>query len=113
MIEVTIYNFLKSKLDCSVCTERPEVKPKKYVLLERIGGSESNFICSATIDIMSYGGSLYESMELDEKVRKFMSEITALDNVSSCVLNASGNWTNPTTREYRYHSTFIVKYMED
>lgn len=115
MIEVKLYNYLKSKLDSNVtvCLERPETKPDYYVLIERAGGSESDYISSATVDIISKAPTLYTAMELDEKVRNAMRNFVSVDNVSSCTLNAGGNWTDTTTHEYRYHSTFIIRFMED
>ena len=114
MIEVKLYNFLKSRLnDVTVCLERPETKPDYYVLIERTGGMETNYISGATVDIISKAPTLYKAMELDEKVRNAMRDFINVDNVSSCTLNATGNWTDTTTHEYRYHSTFIIKYMED
>jgi hypothetical protein len=114
MIEGKLYNFLKSRLnDAVVCLERPETKPDYYVLIERTGGSETNYISSATVDIISKAPTLYKAMELDEKVRDAMRDFVSVDNVSSCIRNATGNWTDTTTHEYRYHSTFIIKFMED
>lgn len=114
MIEEKLYRFLKTKLDgVTVCLERPETKPEYYVLLQRTGGTEINYISSATIDIISKAPTLYKAMELDEKVRTAMRDFVSVDNVSSCTLNASGNWTDTTTHEYRYHSTFIIRFMED
>ena len=114
-IEVKLYNFLKSKLDSDivVCLERPETKPDYYVLIERTGGNETEHISDATFDIISKAPSLYKAIELDEIVRNAMDEFVGVDNVSSCVYNAGGNWTDTTTHEYRYHSTFLIKYMED
>lgn len=114
MIEEKLYRFLKTKLDgVTVCLERPEAKPEYYVLIERTGGTEINYISSATVDIISKAPTLYKAMELDEKVRDAMRDFVSVDNVSSCKRNATGNWTDTTTHEYRYHSTFIIRFMED
>ncbi|MGO5338051.1 hypothetical protein ACTQZS_14840 [Bilifractor sp. LCP19S3_H10] len=114
MIEVKLYNFLKARLDdVTVCLERPETKPEYYVLIERTGGTETNYISSATVDIISKAPTLYKAMELDEKVRNIMRDFVSVDNVSSCIPNATGNWTDTVTHEYRYHSTFIIRFMED
>lgn len=114
MIEEKLYKFLKTKLaGITVCLERPEAKPEYYVLLQRTGGTELNYISSATIDIISKAPTLYKAMELDEKVRTAIRDFVSIDNISSCTLNASGNWTDTTTHEYRYHSTFIIRFMED
>ena len=82
MIEVKIYNFLKSRLNnVTVCLERPETKPDYYVLIERTGGSEPNYISSATVDIISKAPTLYKAMELDEKVRDAMRDFVSVDYV--------------------------------
>jgi hypothetical protein len=114
MIEVKLYDFLKSRLNNAVvCLERPETKPEYYVLIERAGGTETNYISGATVDIISKAPTLYKAMELDEKVRGAMRDFVNVNNISSCALNSTGNWTDTTTHEYRYHSTFIIRFMED
>lgn len=113
IIEQKLYNFLRSKLSVHVGLERPEKPGKTFVIIERVGGSEGNYISHATFAIKSVAPTLFEAATLDHDVVAAMRDFTDVDNVSGCALNADTNFTDTTTKEYRYQATFLVDYMED
>lgn len=113
IIEKRIYDYLKSKLSVHVGMERPQNPPESYVIIERVGGYESNFVSQATIAIKSIAPTLFRAASLDHDVVTAMRDFATVDNVSSCSLNADTNFTDTTTKEYRYQSTYIIAYMED
>lgn len=113
IIEKKIYDYLKSKLPVHVGMERPQDPPESYVIIERVGGNESNYISQATIAIKSIAPTLFRAASLDHDVVTAMRDFATVDNVSSCSLNADTNFTDTTTKEYRYQSTYIIAYMED
>ena len=113
IIEKKIYDYLKSKLSVHVGMERPQNPPESYVIIERVGGNESNYIPQATIAIKSIAPTLFRAASLDHDVVTAMRDFATVDNVSSCTLNADTNFTDTTTKEYRYQSTYIIAYMED
>ena len=116
MIEKIVYDFLKKNIGKNVYMEKPckaysDIIP--FILIEKTGGSVSNHISHATISIRSYGATLFKAAELNETVKSAMSEITSLINVSSCALNSDYNFTDVTTKQYRYQAVFNITYMED
>ena len=113
IIEKKIYDYLKKKLPVHVGMERPQDPPESYVIIERVGGYESNFVSQATIAIKSIAPTLFRAASLDHDVIDAMREFPSVDNISSCDLNADTNFTDTTTKEYRYQSTYIITYMED
>ncbi len=114
MIEITVRDHLKSLLPFPVYLERPKVRPDKYAVIENTGGTESNFILLATIVIHTYGASMYEAAEMAWGVKHAMDKITEKDNVSACrVQTAPMNWTDTTTKNYRYRAVYQLIYMED
>jgi hypothetical protein len=113
IIEAKIRNYLKSLLSVPVYLERPEKPPDSFVIIERVGGYESNFVSHGTFAVKSIGKTMYEAASLDYDVVAAMRDIVSLDNISGCTLNADTNFTDTTTKEYRYQSTYIIDYMED
>lgn len=113
IIEKKIYDYLKNKLSVHVGMERPQNPPESYVIIERVGGNESNYISQATIAIKSIAPTLFRAASLDHDVVTAMRDFAEVTNVSSCTLNADTNFTDTTTKEYRYQSTYIIAYMED
>ena len=63
MIEKIILDWLGAKLDVSVYLEEPKNPPKEYVLIDKLGSAENDFITSATIAVQSYSASLYGAAE--------------------------------------------------
>lgn len=114
MIEKTILDYLDGELSVPVLMEQPEVPdsytniPTEYVLIERVGGSKSNQVSSASFAVQSYSASLYEAAALDEEVREAMDGILELDDIASCRLASNYNFTNTATKQYRYQSVFDI-----
>lgn len=109
MIEMTICNYLSTKLDCQVLPEKPKRPFGRMVFVERTGGN-GRFIRNTTIAIQSYGTSMYEAAELNEEVIRSMESIWELDEIVKVDLNQNYNFTDTTTKEYRYQAVFDVKH---
>ncbi len=116
MIEIIVKNYLDSVLQVPVKTEREDDPPRKYVLIERTGESVSNLVRTATIAIQAYagtrmqGGSMYEAAELMEEVIAAMDGLRTVDEVSGVYLNTSYNYTDPSTKVYRYQAVYQITY---
>ena len=82
MIEKVVLDYLRDILEVWVDVEVPEKEPDEYVIIEKIGSSEENFVFSATFALKSHARSLYAAAELNEKVKAAMDSIIALDNIS-------------------------------
>lgn len=110
MIEKIVLDYLSEKLSCPVVMERDgETAP--FVLLSKTGGSRENRINSASIAVQSYGETLYKTAELNEIVKELMEDMPELDLVSRCSLNSDYNFTDPTTKEYRYQALYDITYL--
>lgn len=111
MIEKIILDYLSQKLDCPVYPELPEKDiPKRYVFFERTSGGVNNHIKSATIALQSYADSLLEAVKLNEQVKQAMDALIELPNVSRSRLNSDYNYTDTTTKKYRYQAVYDLIY---
>lgn len=108
MIEVTILNYLKSKLDIPVYMEKPSSPPPKYVLIEKTGSGRSNKIDSSTFVFQSYASSMYEAAELNELVKRAVDESIENDEITRAQLNSDYNFTDTTTKQYRYQAVYDI-----
>lgn len=110
MIEKIICDYLNTKLSVPVYMEEQKNKTESYVLIEKTGSSENNYIYSAMIAIKSYAGTLYEAASLNARVKDVMRNIIELGEVSKCKLNSDYNFTDPETKRYRYQAVFELTY---
>lgn len=109
-ITEAVYRYLKTTLNVPVYTQIPASMPKKFVLIDKTGGGETNFIRSATIPVQSYAPTLAEAEDLNEVVVEAMRDIITVDMITSCNLNSDYNYTDPTTKQPRYQAVFDVKH---
>mgnify|MGYP000948400267 CR=1 FL=1 len=109
MIEETVRNYLLRTFS-TVLLEQPAKKPASYIVLQKTGSGESNHIYSATIAIQSYGDNLYDAATLNERVKSAMENITSLNEICKVSLNSDYNFTDTTTKQYRYQAVFDIKH---
>lgn len=110
MIEITILNYLKNKLDVSVFTEHQKEEPYSFVIFEKISSSLTNGINHATFAFQSYGASLLEACKLNERVKEAMLDMIELDEIGRVKLNSDYNFTDTTEKRYRYQAVFDITY---
>lgn len=110
MIEVIVREYLLEELDEPVYLEVPADPPKRYVVLEKVGGSCTNHIDAAMMAIRSVAESLYEAAALNRRVIAAMDGIVRLDAVSNSELNSDYNNTSTASKEYRYQAVFDLIY---
>ena len=113
MIETIVLEYLNQALDVPAYMERPERPPEQYVLLERTSGSQRNNICSATLAMQSIAPTLYQAARLNEIVKAAMEQATILPTISRAKLNTDYNFTDTTTREYRYQAVYDLTYYRE
>lgn len=114
MIELTVLNYLKSVLSVPVFMEIPTSNDiTEFVLLEKTGSSRTDFINDSVFVVQSYSDSLFGAASLNEEVKKAMIGdgvntygIIAETEVSKCSLNTDYNYTDTTTKSYRYQAVF-------
>lgn len=117
MIEQTVQSYLAADIDVPVLLEVPEGPevPDRFVVLERIAGGRRNLLRTASFAIQSYSlTSMYDAAVLDEKVRDVMDDMAAiLGNIGACRMASNYNFTDTSTKRYRYQCTYDITYVEE
>ena len=110
MIEQTVLDFLSSRLDVPAMMEVPSRPPGTFVVVEKTGSGCSNHIRQASIAVQSYGATLLQAAQLDDRVIEAMAALAELPEVAACRLQRDYNFTDTDTRRYRYQAVFAVTY---
>ena len=118
MIEKIVLDYLSAALTVGSTTipvlmETPEQPtPQQYVVIEKTGSSVINRVPTANIAIQSCAKTLLDAATLNERVKTAMEEIAALAAVGSCHIDTDYNFTDTSTKTYRYQAVFRITYME-
>ena len=110
MIEEILKKYLDEHLDVPSFFEHDSKAPKRFVMIDRTGGTNKNALKHAVVAIQSYAESLYEAASLNEHVKYIATSMVELDNVSSIKLNSDYNFTDTETKQYRYQAVFEFYY---
>lgn len=115
MIEKILISYLIGKTSAAndVYAERPNTIPEKYILIQKTGSNVEDMITTSTIAIQSIsdsmqGGSLLDAMDLNEDVKEAMEAIIELNDVVKVELNSDYNYTDDSTKEYRYQAVYQI-----
>lgn len=107
MILTDLLQFLNDHLNVEAYAEAPE-ELTDYVLIEQTASSRSNHIITTTIAIQSYGSSLLDAMNLNSEVETVMEQFLTLDNITRVELETDYNFTNTTTKQYRWQAVYNI-----
>lgn len=111
MIEIIILDYLNANLSVPAVMEREKNAPDRFVVLEKTSGGERNHVSSATFAFQSYSKtSMFEAAELNEELKHVVKNMIELDGIASVKLNSDYNFTDTSTKEYRYQAVFDFKY---
>ena len=110
MIEIIVYDYLNENLPVPSYTEKPSNPPKRFVLIDKIGSSKENHLKSSTIAFQSYAESKYQAAYLNEQVKDAVENMVVLDEIAGVSLNSDYNFTDTTTKEYRYQAVFDINH---
>lgn len=110
MIELTLLNYLKDKLDYPVYMEVPDAKdmPSQFYVIEKTGSGEDNHIYSATFAIQSYAETMLEAAHMNYQIIEKMREFDTLDEISRCKLSTDYPFANVSVKRYRYQAVFNI-----
>lgn len=108
MIEEVIRNHLSTVLSAPVYLQKPDSASGSYVFFEKTGSGNSNKLGSSTFAFQSYAPSLYETAQLNELVKAAVESLIGLNEISKIKLNSDYNFTDTTTKKYRYQSVFDI-----
>jgi hypothetical protein len=81
---------------------------RSYVVIELTGQREDDRITQSTFAFQTYGASLLDAAELRDEVKAAVKTLIGLDEVTKVDLNSSYNFTDPSTKEYRYQTVFDI-----
>jgi len=110
MIELIVLNHLNGKLAESVHLEKPSAQTGTYVVFEKTSSSKNNHLPSATIAFQSYAESLYDAVELNGRVKTAVESMIELDEIRGLTLIGDYNFTDASTKEYRYQAVYDIRY---
>ena len=110
MIEVTILDFLNTHLSVPAYTDRQNKMPASYVIFEKTGGAKKNHLLSGTFAFQSYGKSKYEAGMLYVVLLRVVVVLFTVVVFSGVSLNSDYDFTDTTTKEYRYQAVFDINY---
>lgn len=110
MIELTIKKHLEAGLGVAVFLEHEDKMPASFVLFEKTGGGLKNGVHKATFAFQSYGRTLYEAARLNEAVKEAVLGLVTCDEIGGVRLNSDYNFTDTTTKAYRYQAVFDITY---
>lgn len=108
IIEKVICDYLTDKLGCKVLPEKPERPFGQMVFVEKTSENGNRFLYECTIAVQSYDESMYKAALLNEKVIEAMYGLVKDDNICKVTLNSDYNFTDTTTKEYRYQAVFDI-----
>ena len=113
MIELIVKNHLEQNiLNVPVVFEQPANKPDQFILIEKTGSGRENYINTAMIAVQSYGKTLNDALLLNEEVKSAMFDLIINNKVSRCALESDYNFTDNTTKTYRYQAVFEITYFD-
>ncbi len=110
IIEVYLIEYLSKELGVNVYGQEEDAEDSSYVVIEKLGSYVENFTRHATIALKSYGTTLLESAELNEKVKNAMDDVIKKPEISCSKLNSDYNFTDTTTKKYRYQAVYDLVY---
>lgn len=112
MIETVLFDFLTEKMSVPVFFEVPKNPPSAMIILEKTGSTLNNHVSTSTFAVQSYGASLLEAAELNDLVKKTILDgvdgIITLDEVTKVELNSDYNFTDTTSKRYRYQAVIVI-----
>jgi hypothetical protein len=90
--------------------EKPTEPPAEFVLVEKTGGARKNYLDSGTFAFQSYADSMFAAAQLNESVKQVVNSLITLDEIAWVRLNTDYNFTDTTTKKYRYQAIFDIGY---
>lgn len=111
LIEEIVYSHLSSVMQVPVSFEVPVNVPASFIVVEKTSSSTNEgFLETATLAVQSYAGTMLAAAQLSSKVKEAMRDLVYSETVTKVSLNSDYNFTDTSTRRYRYQAVFDVTY---
>lgn len=110
MIESTILSFLNNaELDAPIYMEVPARKPTEFYVMENTGQRMTDHVRTTTLAVQSYAQSMERAAELAYEIDAVMlTRLPELDDVAGVRVNSVHNFTDQSTKQYRYQGVYVV-----
>lgn len=110
IIEQTIYEYLRDNTHLPVYMEVPNLsKVKAFYTIEKTGSSKTNRLETSTFAVQSWSdNSLFESATMNEEIKQVVENMVDIDRVTKVSMNSDYNYTDLTTKHYRYQAVFNI-----
>ena len=111
MIEKRVIDYLSEQFQIPVYAEVPKDKPSQFLTVARTGRAVIDHIQQANIAVQAWSSiSLYDAADLCNEVETIMSNFVADNSIAKCSLENSYNFTDISTKTYRYQAVFNIVY---
>lgn len=104
IIEAIIIEYLEKTLGIETYAEIPEVKPDKYIIVEKIDGGRINQIDASTLSVYSYAKTLVDAAVLNEQVKSALLNAIVIDDITSSKIGGENRNIDKDNKEYRYET---------
>ncbi|RKV93148.1 MAG: hypothetical protein D8H99_28800 [Streptococcus sp.] len=111
MIEKIVKKYLDEYLGVPSFFEHEKNMPESFVIIQKTGGSGSDYVRSSTFAFQSYAPSLQKAAELNEIVKKTIENIVTVNEVSGVHHNSDYNFTDTESKRYRYQAVYDINYF--
>ena len=112
MIEKIILDFLNDG-GLTAWMELPETYPSgAFAIVSKTGGGKTNHLSRALVAVQSYGPTLYEAAQMNERVKARMEQLPELDRVTRAEPVSDYIFTDTAAKRYRYQAVFQVYYYD-
>ncbi|MDD6908288.1 MAG: hypothetical protein SPI59_01350 [Finegoldia sp.] len=108
MIELIIKEHLERELKVEVGFEMGFSQAGQFVIVEKVGSSRTNYIDHSSFAIQSYADTMYKAAKLNYRVKAAMEKLIEDGNIASVVLDSDYNFTDTTTKKYRYQAVYDI-----
>lgn len=110
MIESTILSFLNNaELDAPIYMEVPAQKPREFYVMENTGQRMTDHVRTTTLAVQSYAQSMERAADLAYEIDAVMlTRLPELDEVAGVRVNSVHNFTDQSTKQYRYQGVYVV-----
>lgn len=109
MIEKILFDYLTENAGVQVYLEKRDASGE-YIVIEKTGSRTADKIETATIAIQSYADSMHRAASINEAVKDLMQDTLTLPEISAVRLNTDYNYTDITTKIYRYQAVYDITY---
>ena len=115
IIEARVIAHLAANLTgCTVAAEVPEDYTDALIVVSRVGEQVDNHLRRTRLAVQCYGATMLDAAARCEDAVGALMTLPANDaGVTALRVETTYNWTDETTKRYRYQAVVHVSYYEE